>query len=49
MADLPQINAQQINKMKAIAGSEADGPVFMLNLNCYTAEDSRLAGKPREG
>ena len=38
MADLPQVNAKQIDKMKSIAGSEEDRPVFMLNLNCYTAE-----------
>ena len=38
MADLPQVNAKQIDKMKSIAGSEEDRPVFMLNLNCYSAE-----------
>ena len=38
MADLPQTNAKQIDKMKSIAGSEEDRPVFVLNLNCYTAE-----------
>ena len=38
MADLPQVNAKQIELMKTIASGEKDKPVFMLNLNCYTPE-----------
>ena len=38
MADLPQVNAKQIELMKTIANGEKDKPVFMLNLNCYTPE-----------
>ena len=38
MADLPQVNAKQIELMKTIAYGEKDKPVFMLNLNCYTPE-----------
>ena len=38
MADLPQVNAKQIELMKTIANGEKDKPVFMLNLNRYAPE-----------
>ena len=37
MSELPNVNAETIEKMQRIAGSREDGPVFMLNLNKYTA------------
>lgn len=37
MADLPNVNADEIDAFRRIAHSAADGPVFMLNLNKYTA------------
>ena len=33
MADLPNVNAEEIGVFNAIAGSSDDGPVLMLNLN----------------
>ena len=38
MADLPSVNAAEIEVCKHIAQSNADGPVFMLNLNKYKTE-----------
>jgi hypothetical protein len=38
MADLPNVDAEEIAKIKSIAGSENDGPVLMLNLNRYLPE-----------
>jgi uncharacterized protein (DUF1330 family) len=38
MADLPSVNALEIETFKTIAQSAADGPVFMLNLNKYRVE-----------
>jgi hypothetical protein len=38
MADLPRVNTAEIEVVQGIAQSDADGPVFMLNLNCYSAE-----------
>ena len=38
MADLPSVNTEEIEAVKAIAQSGADGPVLMLNLNRYSAE-----------
>ena len=38
MADLPNVNAEEIGVFKAIAGSADDGPVLMLNLNRYVEE-----------
>ena len=35
VADLPNVNAEEIGEFKAIAGSAEDGPVLMLNLNRY--------------
>ena len=46
MADLPSVNAAEITVLEEIAQSDADGPVFMLNLNKYRDEaqypDGRL-------
>ena len=38
LADLPNVNAEEIGVFNAIAGSSDDGPVFMLNLNRYVEE-----------
>ena len=38
MADLPNVNAEEIGVFNAIAGSSDDGPVLMLNLNRYVEE-----------
>lgn len=38
MADLPNVNGHEIETFRQIAQSDADGPVFMLNLNKYRAE-----------
>jgi hypothetical protein len=38
MADLPNIDVEEIAEIKSIAGSENDGPVLMLNLNRYLPE-----------
>jgi hypothetical protein len=38
MADLPNVNAAEIEIFLKIAQSEADLPVFMLNLNKYREE-----------
>ncbi len=37
MADLPNVNMQEIETFRSIAGSGEDRPVLMLNLNRYTA------------
>lgn len=37
MADLPLVNTEEIDAFRRIAQSDADGPVFMLNLNKYNA------------
>jgi uncharacterized protein (DUF1330 family) len=46
MADLPHANTEEIDAFRRIAQSDADGPVFMLNLNKYNASanfpDGRL-------
>jgi hypothetical protein len=46
MAELPSVNAEELGIVTAIAGSDDDGPVFMLNLNKYRDEarypDGRL-------
>ena len=46
MADLPHANADQIDTFRTIANSGSDEPVFMLNLNKYSADaefpDGRL-------
>ncbi len=38
MADLPYANTDEIEAFRKIARSDADGPVFMLNLNKYSAD-----------
>jgi hypothetical protein len=38
MADLPSVNAFEIETFKKISQSNADGPVFMLNLNKYRVD-----------
>ena len=38
MADLPNVNDEQIAEVKRIAASNNDKPVIMLNLNRYTEE-----------
>ena len=38
MADLPNVNAEEIGVFNAIAGNSDDGPVLMLNLNRYVEE-----------
>ena len=45
MADLPNVNAEEIGEFKAIAGSAEDGPVLMLNLNRYVEEANFPDGK----
>ena len=45
MADLPNVNTQEIEAFGRIARSDADGPVFMLNLNKYTASEKFPDGK----
>jgi hypothetical protein len=38
VADLPSVRAEEIEAFRAIAGGDADRPVFMLNLNRYRPE-----------
>ena len=38
MADLPNVNPEEIGVFKPIAGSADEGPVLMLNLNLYVEE-----------
>ena len=38
MPDLPKLDLQEIAKIREVAASGHDQPVFMLNLNRYTAE-----------
>ena len=45
MADLPSVNTAEIEVFKKTAQSQADGPVFMLNLNKYRAEAQYPTGK----
>jgi uncharacterized protein (DUF1330 family) len=46
VADLPGVNPAELEVIRSIARSDADGPVFMLNLNAYEPEagypDGRL-------
>ena len=46
MADIPNVNTEEIEIFKRVAQSGSDGPVFMLNLNKYSADakfpDGRL-------
>ena len=38
MADLPNVNLDELAVFKSLAGSNEDGPVLMLNLNRYGPE-----------
>jgi hypothetical protein len=38
MADLPNVDADEIARIRAIAESSNDRPVLMLNLNRYTSD-----------
>ena len=38
MAELPSVNPAEIEIVTQVAHGDADGPVFMLNLNKYRAE-----------
>ena len=38
MADLPNINVEQIEEFKRLASTDEDTSVFMLNLNRYRPE-----------
>ena len=38
MASLPNVNAQEIEVIKSVAGGADDSPVLMLNLNRYVEE-----------
>ena len=44
MADLPNVNPEQIAEFKRFAESDSDTSVFMLNLNLYTAAANYLSG-----
>ena len=45
MADLPSVNAHEIEIFRKISQSNADGPVFMLNLNKYRVEAQYPSGQ----
>mgnify|MGYP001567398332 FL=1 len=45
MADLPNVNIEQINEFKRKANSSEDHSVLMLNLNRYTPEAGYPNGK----
>ena len=38
MADLPNVNINEIGVFKSIAGSAEDRPILMLNLNRYVED-----------
>ena len=38
MADLPNVNIDEIGVFKSIAGSAEDTPILMLNLNRYVED-----------
>jgi hypothetical protein len=38
LADLPNVNIEEIEKFKEIAGTSKDCSIIMLNLNEYSAE-----------
>ena len=38
MADLPNVNINEIGVFKSIAGSAEDKPILMLNLNRYVED-----------
>ena len=45
LADLPNVNIEQIEKFKEIAGTSKDCSIIMLNLNEYNAEAEFPNGK----
>ena len=45
MADLPNVNAEEIGVFRSIAGGADDGPVLMLNLNRYVEEANFPSGE----
>ena len=45
LADLPDVNIEQIEKFKEIAGTSKDCSIIILNLNEYNAEAEFPNGK----
>ena len=45
LADLPNVNIEEIEKFKEIAGTSKDCSIIMLNLNEYNAEAEFPNGK----
>ena len=45
MADLPNVNAEEIGVFKSVAGSADHGPILMLNLNRYVEEANFPVGE----
>jgi hypothetical protein len=45
MAELPSANADEIEKIRQIAGTESEAPLFMLNLNKYRPEARYPTGR----
>ena len=45
MADLPNVNIEEIEKFKKIAGTSKDCSIIMLNLNEYSVEAQFPNGK----
>ena len=45
LADLPNVNIEEIEKFKEIAGTSKDCSIIMLNLNEYNAEAEFTNGK----
>ena len=45
MADLPNVNVEQIEEFKRLASTDEDTSVFMLNLNRYRPEAGYPSGK----
>lgn len=49
MAPLPGVNPAEARAIAAVAATCDDGPVLMLNLNCYRAEAGYPDGAPYRG
>ena len=45
MADLPNVNVEQIEEFKSLANTDEDTSVLMLNLNRYRPEAGYPSGK----
>ena len=45
MADLPNVNVEQIEEFKRLANTDEDTSVLMLNLNRYRPEAGYPSGK----